>query len=157
YIPEGVSDGTVAGIVPTMLSVGVAHSCTVTSGRFAYCWGLDAFGQLGDGGTSNSGLAVRVLADVDRVAADQYHTCAIKSDHSVWCWGRNMYGELGQDPVMVPQNGRALMVPGLVDAREISIGGPGYSAYDDYSCTLLVDGSIWCWGSDLYGQLGDGR
>jgi alpha-tubulin suppressor-like RCC1 family protein len=76
------------------------------------------------------------------------HACLVRQDGSVACWGEGASGQLGDDAglarsTMVP-------VPGLpVRALDVALG-------DAHSCALLVDGSVWCWGANASGQLGDG-
>jgi hypothetical protein len=82
------------------------------------------------------------------VAAGAEHTCALMSDGTVSCWGRNDVGQLG---IGVAGASRAVPqeVPGLTHIVDLA-------AADDNTCAIDADGQAWCWGSDAYGQLGDG-
>jgi alpha-tubulin suppressor-like RCC1 family protein len=62
-----------------------------------WCWGLNDFGQLGDGTKIDHAAPARVtgLSNVVSVSASSEHTCALEADKSVWCWGLNHFGELG--------------------------------------------------------------
>jgi alpha-tubulin suppressor-like RCC1 family protein len=79
-----------------------------------------------------------------------YHTCAVRTDGTLWCWGRNSDGELGIGP------GASKNTPAQVgkatDWSLVSSGG--YSTY--HSCAVKTTGTLWCWGGNTSGQLGDG-
>ena len=62
-----------------------------------WCWGYNAYGQLGDGTTTSRYTPVQVsdLSSVVAMSAGGYHTCAVETDGTAWCWGRNMYGNIG--------------------------------------------------------------
>jgi alpha-tubulin suppressor-like RCC1 family protein len=154
YLPQAVETPTFGSIDATSLSSGFGHSCATSVAQFAYCWGFNMFGQIGDGSTGNRNSAVLVLSDAVSISAGRVHSCAIKTDHSSWCWGNNLFGEIGQDPAST-ESRSPLVVSDVSDAVEIVAGGPGYSDADDFTCALRKDGSVQCWGSDLYGQLGN--
>src|SRR5262249_38151784 len=76
------------------------------------------------------------------------HACTRKADGTLWCWGRNTYGQIG-DGTSLTQRNSPVQVSGLAGVGEASLGG-------NYSCARTTDGSLWCWGYNAYGQLGDG-
>ncbi|UJR84943.1 Hypothetical protein I5071_70220 [Sandaracinus amylolyticus] len=81
----------------TQLALGRAHTCALLlSGRVS-CWGDNALGQVGDGGTADRFAPREVvgLTDVAQIAAGWDHTCARRTDGSVWCWGAAADGQLG--------------------------------------------------------------
>jgi len=139
----------------TTLSTGNSHTCAILDNGSLKCWGSDADGQLGDGGTNtDKNTPVSVSLGTGRtavaVSAGYSHTCAILDDGSLNCWGYDVYGQLGDGgsnsdkttPVSVSLGtGRT--------AVAVSAGGL-------HTCAILDDGSLKCWGSDAYGQLGDG-
>lgn len=137
------------------LDAGVHHTCAVTDEGAAYCWGSDSDGQLGNGAPTESVPSrSRVNLPAGRravaVAAGGSHTCALLDDASVWCWGNGYFGQRGDgttetvapDPVRVT-------LPAAARVRSISAGG-------SHTCAVLADGTVWCWGIDASGELGDG-
>jgi alpha-tubulin suppressor-like RCC1 family protein len=89
------------------------------------------------------------------VSAGGGHSCALLADKSVWCWGAGGYGQLGNGTIgdsPVP-----VRVTGLPPAASVS-AGPAPNAYDPaHTCAVDTSGRVWCWGSDDYGQLGNGK
>jgi alpha-tubulin suppressor-like RCC1 family protein len=82
------------------------------------------------------------------VATGDSHTCASLPDNTVNCWGDNTYGQLGTDWVL-PRAFSPLAVSGVTAATAVTGGGT-------YTCALLKNGKVSCWGSNISGQLGDG-
>lgn len=157
--PGGV--GVLDGI--EKVSVGTyEHACAVTEvGGNVWCWGRNTYGQLGDGTFDEGYYPVQVvgsggvgnLANVSHVVAAYESTCAVKTDGTVWCWGSNSNGKLGTgdnhdspEPVQVVGPGGAGFLSGVtqIDARDFHV------------CALRSDKTVWCWGANSYGQLGDG-
>ena len=128
------------------VSINYSHACAIKSDDTAWCWGLDSAGELGNGaGTSStSPTAVTGGHTWKLIAAGYNHTCAIKSDDSMWCWGNDYYGSVGtgggdadpnqQNPVTVSGGGTWK-----------SVSGGWYS-----SCGVKTDGSLLCWGGDIW-------
>ncbi|PKN23654.1 MAG: hypothetical protein CVU65_13865 [Deltaproteobacteria bacterium HGW-Deltaproteobacteria-22] len=146
--------GCVALFKAVSVSSGGEHTCAVKSDGSAWCWGRNYNGQLGDGTTTDrsvptpvSGLSTGVTA----ISAGMYHTCVIKTDGSVWCWGNNGMGQLGDGTTT------ARLVPTAVPALSANVDL--ISAGSFHTCAITFDGNwsrVWCWGSNISGQLGDG-
>lgn len=134
-----------------VIAAGGAHTCVLTPAGTAKCWGLNGFGQLGDGSTVNRSAPVEVLGFtvwIAAIAAGASHTCAITSVGGVKCWGSNTFGQLGTGTTT---NSR---LP--VDVTGLSSGIVAITAGLDNTCALTVAGGVKCWGSNRFGQLGNG-
>jgi len=114
-------------------------------------WGDNYFGQLGDG-TKVSRLNPTQESSGSmnwaHVNAGEWHTAAIKNDGSLWTWGRNTYGTLGDGTIA-----------DKVDPTQESSGATNWSsvsAGDKHTVGIKADGSLWSWGDNSFGQLGDG-
>ncbi len=116
-----------------------------------YAWGNDIDGELGDGitmGIQVTPVTVLNLSDIVQVDGGKWHTLAVKKDGTVWAWGYNQYGQLG-DGSMGTYNKLAFQVKGLSNVAQVSAG------YHQ-SLALKADGTVWAWGNNDQGQLGDG-
>jgi alpha-tubulin suppressor-like RCC1 family protein len=135
------------------ISAGSYHTCALGRDGTPYCWGYNAWKQLGDGTTTQRTAPVAVVlpagVTLTAITAGQSHTCGLAADGTAYCWGYGAQGQLGSGSA--PSGGSA---PTLVAA------GPG-AAYSsvvagmDYGCATLAGGGVQCWGSNVYGQLGD--
>ncbi len=79
------------------LSNGDHHACGIDARGVAYCWGVNASGELGDGTTTSRDAPTPVQGDLRFVdiAAGYDFTCGLTTDGEVWCWGENNRGQLG--------------------------------------------------------------
>ncbi|MDB5180740.1 MAG: hypothetical protein JWO54_500, partial [Candidatus Saccharibacteria bacterium] len=150
-----------------MSASGTNRTCAIVSYN-VYCWGYNAYGQLGNGmylgsgGTDNpSSIDSKVPVKVKREAGvmagknivkifvAQYHSCALSSDGLMYCWGYNNSGQLGAgnntDSAVPKQVGGALAGKTITD-----IGGSA-----NISCAIAT-GKIYCWGSGAAGGTGIG-
>ncbi len=132
------------------IAAGTYHTMALKSDGTIWAWGYNGYGQLGDGTTNDSYVPAQTGLDNNWVyiLAGDFHTIALKSDGTRWTWGLNDDGQLG-DGTTVDKH-----VPAQagIDNQWTSsgTGGAGY--------TLLhkSDGTLWAWGYNGYGQLGDG-
>jgi hypothetical protein len=139
-----------SGLAFATVSAADYHSCGVTTGGGAYCWGSNAAGQLGDGTTApgrSSPVAVAGGLTFESVSAAGYSSCGVTTGNAAYCWGYNNYGQLG-DGSFTNRGSPALVAGGLSFAA--------VSAGSLHSCGVTTAGAVYCWGSNTYGELGDG-
>lgn len=149
--PHVVSFTTGAAAVgPTALATGSYHNLAIKADGTLWAWGLNTFGAIGDGTTTNKLAPVRIGSGTDwsQIEAGNGHSLALKTDGSLWAWGYNSsYGQLG--------TGTGL------DANTPTRVGTGtdwsaIAAGDFSSFGLKSDGTLWAWGWNNAAQLGDG-
>jgi alpha-tubulin suppressor-like RCC1 family protein len=135
--------------------VGIDSYCALKTDGTVWCWGKNAYGQLGNGTTTDSTTPVRVtgLSNMTALACGGFYACAASemTNNSAYCWGQNMWGQLGNGtttssstPVQVYGGARG----GVYKARRIAIG-------DSSTCYVSNEGRLACWGVNSHGQLGD--
>jgi alpha-tubulin suppressor-like RCC1 family protein len=147
--PVAGLDGVIA------VSGGREYTVALKSDRTVWTWGANSSGQLGDGTMNQRSYpaAVSGLADVTAIAAARgSHTLALKADGGVWAWGDNRLGQLG---IGTTNNSPIPVSVKLPDGTPLA-GVMALSAGSEYSVALRNDGSVWAWGLNNYGQLGDG-
>jgi len=128
---------------------GGEYSMALTSDKIVLAWGDNISGQLGDGTVDNHITASLVpgLSSIDDIAAGFRHSLALKGDSSVAAWGTNYSGELGDGTTMNERWG-----PGAVQ----SLGNVvSVVAGNNHCLALRADGTVWAWGDNSAGQLGD--
>jgi alpha-tubulin suppressor-like RCC1 family protein len=134
------------------ISAGGRHTCALRASGAVTCWGDNAKGQLGDGtlvgGTTT--VAVNGLTDAVAISAGANHSCALRTGGAVVCWGNNERGQLGSG-ILESKTTTTQAVSGLGDAVAISAGSGS-----DHTCALRAGGAVVCWGSNSFGQLGNG-
>ncbi len=114
-------------------------------------WGYNLWGQLGDGSTADRSTPVQLPLPTGVVALSggYYHTLALQNGGRVYAWGRNADGQLGIGSSDGDPHPYAAEVPGLSTVTAIAAGA-------FHSLALRSDGSVWAWGWNDTGQLGDG-
>jgi alpha-tubulin suppressor-like RCC1 family protein len=133
------------------VSAGTFHSLGVRTNGTAWGWGFGGSGRLGTNETINRSSPVSVVggfADWCQVSAGGNHSLGLRTNGTVWAWGNNNQGRLG-DNTTTFRSSPVSVVGGFTDWCQISSGS--YS-----SLALRSNGTIWSWGCNIDGQLGDG-
>jgi alpha-tubulin suppressor-like RCC1 family protein len=145
-----------SGVI-TQVAAGEAFSLALRSDGTVWAWGRNDRGQLGRGTTSSGELVparVAVLNRVTKISAGRDFALALRSDGIVFAWGANRFGQVGNgaasfSPVTVP-----VKVVGLAQVTGISAGSDSALATEASGISAVT--SVWAWGNNDDGQLGDG-
>lgn len=134
----------------------VTDRCAV--GNFkTYCWGTNNFGQVGTGSTSATPVSkpVLTLSNSSALIASEeqgYKNSCATDGTDIYCWSGNQYGELGNGTT-----GTVTYLPTKVDTTGVLSGKVVTQITMGLeSVCVLASGSIYCWGYNARGQLGDG-
>ena len=150
------------------IAAGASHSMALKSDGTVWAWGDDSFGQLGTQlrtnfdspcslSISTSPIQVKGIGGIISIGAGHAHSLAVASDRTVWAWGDNRLGQLGSDFAQTcnaplygePCNPTPMRISGFTGVK--AVAGGYYS-----SMALKSDGTVWTWGSNGYGELGNG-
>jgi alpha-tubulin suppressor-like RCC1 family protein len=127
------------------------HTVALKSDGTLWGWGYNGNGQLGDGTTWNKDIPTQESTEAtswSAIAAGGWHTVALRSDGTLWAWGKNNYGQLGDGTVAEKHT-----------PTQESTGATNWSAISagfGRTVALKSDGTLWAWGKNDFGQLGDG-
>ncbi|HLY74751.1 MAG TPA: RCC1 repeat-containing protein [Planctomycetota bacterium] len=135
----------------TAVAAGSTGGLAVGAGGAVWTWGWNTSGQLGIGtttGQSNTPVQIPGLSGVIAVGAGSNYDLALRSDGTVWGWGDNSTGQMGAATSSALQS-TPVQIPGLSSIVAIAAGY-------DHGMALASDGSVWTWGNNSTGQLGNG-
>ena len=145
-------------------ATGEGHTCGITDTGEAYCWGMNAYAQLGDSTRIQRNTPVRVAGRVrfgPFITAGYAHSCALTVDGRAYCWGFDGAGQLGVDPSRFAANcdlgGIAVSCAEAPVAVTTPMRFRGIWAGHQYTCALSTDDRPYCWGSNMDGELGNGE
>jgi alpha-tubulin suppressor-like RCC1 family protein len=136
------------------VSFGSTHVLAVKANNTIWARGVQSYGELGLGDVTERSSFVQVGANTNwkQVSCGLHHTAAVKFDGTLWTWGRNDSGQLGQDLTWPPTNlARSSPVQTVIggnDWKQVSCGFKNTSA-------IKEDGTLWVWGSNRFGQIGN--
>ena len=156
--PQSAHPLLISGL-PVIQSIvsGEQHALALDIDHMIWSWGANTFGQLGTGESATlmyTPVRIQGINDIVQIAAGKYHSLALKTDGTVLSWGRNDVGQLGD-------------LTGLLQISPVQVRGPegmgrltqiiAIDAGDSHSVALSSDGTVWSWGNNAYGQLGNGK
>ena len=136
------------------LSAGYNFALALTSSNKVLVWGGNDNGELGDGGSASRYYAYEIpnFEGVVAVAAGYSHSLALKSNGLLWAWGSNSSGQVGDGSPTTRRSPVQVMMSGTQPMENVVEVAAGYL----HSLALKADGTVWAWGYDSYGLLGDG-
>ena len=141
------------GLTFTSLAAGGTHTCGLIAEGSAYCWGNNERGALGTTFEFSTGVAITTPIAVEggltfsSLAAGDQHTCGVTAANVAYCWGRNLWGQLGSVTEFMGESPLPLPVSG-------GFAFIAVSAAENQGCGVNLAGAAYCWGDNLYGQLG---
>ena len=143
---DGSANGSAISVAATS-----EHTCSLMNDGSVRCFGSNSDGQLGDGTTSDScyPIAAQLPIAATAIAVGGQFSCALTIAGSIHCWGTNGYGQLGNGSYVASLEPALVQLPSAINFKTI------VSKYY-HSCALSTEGSLWCWGDNSYGQLGNG-
>jgi alpha-tubulin suppressor-like RCC1 family protein len=157
-VPVAVDTGGVlAGQTLTQISASYGSTCALDAAGAAFCWGDNAYGELGDGGTASSSVPVRVHERrvpgrrFSQLTDGGFHACGLDAAGAAYCWGYNQSGQLGNGSIADSSVPVPVNTSGALAGKTLSTVTGGW----DYTCALDSAGQAFCWGFNLYGQLGN--
>jgi alpha-tubulin suppressor-like RCC1 family protein len=126
------------------------HTCGIATDNAAYCWGLNVFGEAGDGTSDNFRPApVAVVGGLRfrELTLGEQHTCGLVTGGRAFCWGGDFNFQLGTP---TPGDGTTpVAVAGGLRFHQLSAGG-------DHTCAVSTGNAAYCWGTGFSGELGNG-
>ena len=135
------------------ITAGFDYRLAIKSDGTLWACGNNNIGQLGDGTQATRTTPVQIGTENDwaGISAGWDHTLALKTDGTLYAWGDNGWGQLGV-PAAGSWSSAAVLVPSPVAGRRWA----AMAAAEGHSLGLLDDGSLWAWGRNVWGDLGDG-
>lgn len=141
---------SIASNVPWQsVSTGYFHTVAIKQDGSLWAWGNNSAGQIGNGGNTSNWVPQRVGNQSDWVAvsAGYFHTLALKANGTLWAWGDNFEGQIG-----IGSTGNVRTTPIQIGTSSDWVA---ISAGAVFSVALKSDGTVWCWGNNGFGQLGN--
>lgn len=125
--------------------------CGIDAQGALSCWGNGEYGHVGDGNLMDHTVRdpVRVGTSTWKDVSVEYHACGVKTDGTLWCWGENDSGEVGVDPMVSDEVATPVQVGTDTTWTQVSSGA-------GFTCARKANGTLWCFGANWNGQLGNG-
>jgi len=124
------------------------HQITAKTDGTLWTWGSNSYGQLGDNSVAARSSPIQIPGTTWASTGRGYHNSfAVKTDGTLWVWGKNTYGVLGVNATPNAQYSSPVQIPGTTWTGEV--GGGERQSYG-----IKTDGTLWVWGSNAHGSLG---
>jgi len=135
----------------SQVSAGSSHSLGLTSTGIAYAWGLNSFGRLGDGTTTNRSSPVTVVGGITNWSqlSGGSHSLGLTSTGIAYAWGQGSAGQLGDGTTALSRTSPVTVIGGITNWSQVSAG-------TEHSLGLTSTGIAYAWGDNTNGRLGDG-
>jgi len=145
----------IAMVVPQPFKLGYTDSFGIKTDGTLWGWGQNNYGKLGDGTSALKNVPTKIndVTTWKHIAAGYNHTMAIRTDGSLWAWGYNDSGKLG---IGEPSGERTTPVRVVVESWEDNNCWATVAVGDNQTVAIKTDGTLWAWGRNTYGQLGQG-
>lgn len=146
-------------------SASSSYTAAIKTDGSLWMWGDNSWGQLGKGAHGDSMVPIKIMDDVAVVSCGSWgHTAAVKTDGSLWMWGDNRCGELGNGYVGNEEvdsgyrNGNEPLTYPIQDIPvKVMDNVASVSCGNKHTAAIKNDGSLWTWGGNEEGQLGNDR
>jgi len=141
------------------ISAASDYNIALLSDGTVWSWGSNEYGGLGNGTKTNSNVPVQAagVSGIIAIAGGSDHTLALKNDGTVWIWGNNSFGQIGDG---TKNNEYSKNDPGNDQLTPVQVQGlagvRAIAASRGHNLVLKADGTVWSWGRNDLGQLGDG-
>jgi alpha-tubulin suppressor-like RCC1 family protein len=126
------------------------HAAAIKTDGTLWCWGQNQYSQIGINATGSRSTPVTTFAggtNWKQVSCGAGHIAATKTDGTLWLWGRNSFGGIG-DSTLDTKSTPVTTFSGGTNWKQVSCGGV-------FTAAIKTDGTLWLWGYNLFGGLGD--
>jgi alpha-tubulin suppressor-like RCC1 family protein len=140
-----------AGTNWKQVACGTGHTAAIKTDGTLWLWGTADLGQLGINDRTRRSSPVQTISggtNWKQVSAGSQHTAAIKTDGTLWLWGGNNYGGRLGDNTITHKSSPVQTVAGGTNWKQVACGSI-------HTAAIKTDGTLWLWGFNTYGQLGD--
>jgi len=138
------------------VSAGNRHTLAIRPDGTLWAWGNNSSGQLGDGTTTTRLSPVQIGTATNwasvAIGSGGHHTLAIRTDGTLWAWGENMTNQLGDGTTT--DRFSPVGIGAATNWESVVAGTAGIGI--GHTVAIRTDGTLWAWGANSSGQLGDG-
>ena len=133
------------------VACGFLNTAAIKTDGTLWLWGYNSYGNLGNNSPTSRSSPVQTVAggtNWSLVTMGDYNTAAIKTDGTLWLWGKNNWGQLGDNATYTAISSPIQTVSGGTNWKQVSAGR-------NFTAAVKTDGTLWLWGRNSYGPLGD--